>query len=58
MKSKQTRSTRKHGLSRLEKLLEASISQELKIKRMKTELMTLSLRVAKIERCPAIESDI
>jgi hypothetical protein len=31
-KTKQTQSTRKHGLSRLEKLLQASIRQELQIK--------------------------
>jgi hypothetical protein len=45
MKSKQTHSTRKprvHGLSRLEKLLEASIRQEIAIKRLKRDLCAIS----------------
>jgi hypothetical protein len=50
MKSKQTPSKRKHGLSRLERLLESSIRQELAIKGLRDSLMTLSLRVALLER--------
>jgi hypothetical protein len=41
---------RKHGLSRLERLLESSIRQELAIKGLRDSLMTLSLRVALLER--------
>jgi hypothetical protein len=40
---------RKHGLSRLERLLVKSISAELKIKSLKAELCALSARVAKLE---------
>jgi hypothetical protein len=49
---------RKHGLSRLEKLLQASIRQELQIKALRRDLCALSARIGQIEHCPAIESDI
>jgi hypothetical protein len=45
-----TKPKRKHGLSRLERLLESSIRQELAIKGLRDSLMTLSLRVALLER--------
>lgn len=41
---------RKHGKSRLEKLLEASIRYELAIKALRRELFSLSLAVARLER--------
>ena len=40
---------RKHGLSRLEKLREASIRQELRIKAMRSQLLSLSMRIARLE---------
>jgi hypothetical protein len=49
---------RKHGKSRLEVLLEASIRQELATKRMWKEIVRLSFRLDRIERCPAVENDI
>ena len=49
MKSKKAHSTRKHGLSRLERLLEASIQHEVKIRGMRSQLLTLSMRIARIE---------
>lgn len=58
MKSKQAPSTRSHGPSRLERLLQQSIRHEIKIRSLRKELMSLSARIALIERCPAIESDI
>lgn len=42
-------SKRKHGKSRLERCLEASIRQELWIKSMKLQLAELSVRVARVE---------
>jgi hypothetical protein len=41
--AKKTQSTRKHGLSRLEKLLQASIRQELQIKALRRDLCALSI---------------
>jgi hypothetical protein len=41
---------RKHGLSQLQRLLQDSIRQELATKRMWKQLLTLSLRVAQLER--------
>lgn len=62
MKSKQTHSTRKpkrsHGLSRLERLLQASISHEVKIKSLRRELLELSARIARVEATPAVCNDI
>jgi len=40
---------RKHGPSRLEKLLQDSIRQELQIKRLQQLLVTLSFRLALVE---------
>lgn len=40
---------RKHGPSRLEKLLEKSIQHELALKLMKRQLAVLSLKIAMIE---------
>lgn len=49
---------RKHGPSRLEKLLQQSIRHEIKIRSLRRELMTLSAKIALIEHCPAIECDL
>jgi hypothetical protein len=46
---KKTHSIRKHGLSRLEKLLQASIRQELKIKALRRDLCALSLQFAQFK---------
>jgi hypothetical protein len=48
---------RKHGLSRIERLLVKSISAELKIKSLKAELCALSARVARIEHVGDIVHD-
>ena len=47
--SKKAHSTRKHGLSRLERLLQASISHEIRIKSLRRELLELSARIARVE---------
>jgi hypothetical protein len=49
---------RKHGLSRLERLLVKSISLELKCKSLKAELCALSVRVAKIESLYEVRTQI
>lgn len=49
---------RKRGLSRLEKLLQDSIRHELHIKTLRRLLVKLSYQISRIERCPAIESDV
>lgn len=46
------KSKRKHGLSRLERALQASIRQELWIKSIRLELLELSARIARVEASP------
>lgn len=53
-----TKPKRSHGPSRLERLLERSIQHEVKIRSLRRELLALSAKIAIIEHCPAIESDI
>lgn len=50
--------TRKHGPSRLEKLLQDSIRHEIKIRSLRRELLALSAKIALIERCPSVECDL
>lgn len=55
MKAKKPK--RRHGKSRLERLLEDSIRYELAIKALRRELFSLSLAVARLERNHAVDSE-
>jgi hypothetical protein len=49
-----TKPKRKHGKSRLEKLLEASIRQELQIKAQWREIGIMIIRLQQLERTDAL----
>lgn len=54
MKNSKPKAKRSHGLSRLERLLQASISHEIRIKSLRRELLELSARIARVEAPPGI----